>query len=1237
MAFAPPAEDEIVTPAWTPPADDEIVSKWTPPDEDKIVDPLASVKLSPYEQADMQSISEGKGRVDAFEPGTSLLEATAAKGGPLLALGGKAVDAAGNISRAAVTDNVDRIINPIQSFKHPIPNLRALVSGDELPVDIQNRELSRTDPNVALLGKLGQSGASMLPMAALGAAPAWANRLLAAGFSADMIKKAPQLFQDYAEEKEKPEAEQDPDKLSSLKSSIIQTFIFAPLAGGGVFHEGKNAALARELSNQLDQADFTPKEPAPVVPLNRFPIPDEQLSALNKLNVPRGTFQAPAEDKILVPSPTADANNPPPLRAGEGSANLQPGLEATRDTSAGSVSPTKPPPDITKTTPPDDIEQGGLSPTGLAPNEGMGGAKLGEVASPGNPDTYGIAQRVRTEREAAGQTAPTESGQGISAQDSVTMGKELLQAGADPEKVMQNFEQGGNRLNDEDIAIARAHGETLASQARTTEEQFGTESDEYQAAKQKLSDWDKRTKSMQTQWHKQGMAQQGETDIDTGTFTGLEREFRNQTGRDFDPSQAKKAKKVAEDVSKADKVVEPAKAQLQPAIDKIPDTVEPHIRLIADKLKGYFDKRATDALARIKARRASGRLFTGIDPTELADYADYGASKIINKGIKGSEMAADWAKEMVDELGEYIKPHLKQIWDAAQNNFETILKREAGAGSEKVRKAAKRSSATPLDLEGQRKLFADYESGKPLDQNQLKALWNRAKSEYIDKGNTDQADIVHKLATDLGISPKDVLKGMNQNRQVKRVADDVWQKQRQARLLKESAKRWLEEANKTWLAKLPKNYQKLAFSSKVFGHGGVALGTHAPLILATHPRIFAKAFGEMYKMVLSPEYYRMRAYEQARKPNYNVAQRAGLVNDMTKLEDFNDPQLALRFPKLAEFFRKSLAKIPVAKLLPGSGERGYSVLKTLRQDLFDNEWNKLAESEKSPQLAKAIADSVNHMTGVIKSGEKTLGVSIGGEGSNMALFAPKLYQSRLSVVAGDPVRALNSLTKMSNMTPEEKWFAVNQFKEKAKIFAVATSLLAANQVLNNMLGDKHKINGIPKSMGGGGWNPMESDFMKFKVAEMNVAWGSPFLTMLRLPLRIYQIGAGDGGKAKYLIYPDESMYKTVGEYARTLESPGLSPIVSLITKSDYQHRPLPQIPGYGAPSPVPKRLAAQGVKPYTWPEFGFEVVAPIPVEEGIKEYYHYLHHEDAGKLTKALLTTLMMGATGARVSEDWKK
>jgi hypothetical protein len=829
------------------------------------------------------------------------------------------------------------------------------------------------------------------------------------------------------------------------------------------------------------------------------------------------------------------------------------------------------------------------------------------------------------------------TGQGISDVEAVKWGQELERNGADAEKSMQEFERT-KAISFDSMALARGHGETLASAARIIESK-GTDTPEYRAAQKALSAWDARSKAMQTEWHKIGMAQQGETDIDTGSFTGIARAVREVTGEDLTPTEVKTAKKIAAGVRQAERVVEPAKLNLETAIDNLTEDGKPrysdYVLKVADNIVNKLKIRADTARVRLKDKW-NAQFKMGINPgaplplsmvKDLAEIGAYHAAKTTADFLK-------WSDLMVREFGENVRPYLKQVHDASLKLIDAEGDKH-GANADAVKKAVKKTGGTkaPTDLGEQQKVFQDYKSGKPMTPMQVKTLWQRAKTEYIDDGETNMGDTVHKLADDLGLDAKDVLRGLSQTKQVKRIADDVWQKQRQARLLKQAAKRWIEHSQETWLQKVLPATAKTMFSMKVAAHGTVAMGTHAPLVAATHPIVFANNFGKMYKLVASPEYYEMQKSAMSRRPNYTIAQRNGLVNDMNKMEDFNDPQLAQGFPKMAAWFKAQLDRVHLGKL-QGMGTRGYSVLKILRQDLFDHEWDKLPESQKSDSMAKAIADSVNHITGVTKAGAGTL-----GKAASYALFAPKLEASRVAVMVADPVRAANSLSKLDNMTPAERWFVKNQFKEKAKIAAVGFGLLLANQQLNNLFGDKKKLNGVPAFLGGGGMNPMDSDFMKFRVGGMNFAWGSPFLTMARLPLRLYQIGAGSGGKTKYLIYPDESMYKTAGSYLRTQASPFLSPIISVITKGDYADRPLPQIPGYGTPPPVPKRLAAQGVKPYTWPEFISDTMLPIPVEQTMNEVWHNSelakNNKEANTLTKSFITAIVMGGTGGRLSDDW--
>jgi len=150
----------------------------------------------------------------------------------------------GNVARGAVADAAVGIRtlgeNTTEARKTSVEssgNLPAAIMGKPLPIDQTLGEAAKEAadrgefPTAAVTGQLSQGLAAMAPLAAIGLAPAMVQRLAALGFSADMIYHAPELFKEYAEEINKPKEEQDPDKIAKLTSGIMQTFVFAPLAG----------------------------------------------------------------------------------------------------------------------------------------------------------------------------------------------------------------------------------------------------------------------------------------------------------------------------------------------------------------------------------------------------------------------------------------------------------------------------------------------------------------------------------------------------------------------------------------------------------------------------------------------------------------------------------------------------------------------------------------------------------------------------------------------------------------------------------------------------------------------------------------------------------------------------------------------------------------------------------------------------------------------------------------------
>jgi len=867
------------------------------------------------------------------------------------------------------------------------------------------------------------------------------------------------------------------------------------------------------------------------------------------------------------------------------------------------------------------IEEGSSQP--IIEPVGMGAAKLGEVATKGTPDTTGIAQRVREQAAASGQERLSPTGEGVSASDSVIEGEAILQndpAAAD--KAMATFEADpAKAVSAEGIATGRAKLRQLALEARRTEEQFGTDSPEWKAAFEARSAWADRLKEMQTEWHKTGMAQQGEQDIDTGSFTGLASAFKDQTGKDFTPSQADTATKTAGKVKQAEGAAGTAKQELFDHLDKesgISTAAEKRALAAAHKTVREAAVRLAEAEAKTRVAKTVGERDTAKIQEDAARKAERAAQETVQKAAirlaeaenKARIKAAESRPEDVQDKAarDALDAANKTVRDAAARLAEAENKaRVAQAGKEKriaqaeVRAAKKASDIANRDVRNAAIKAAQAATKLRVSRADLPSYaWTKAR-EYIAAGMDDFNDIVNKLATDLGVSVDKVRAALGKTKRAKFLTDDLFRKQQTVRDLRNQAKRWLQQTAIPGYLRAIQAVPRIMFGLKVGFHGTVALGTHAPMV-AFQPRFwktYFTDFGKMYRMVGSKAYHEMQVQDLIRRPNYITARRAGLVNDPMTYEDFNSPDTV-----------KYLAN------MTGMGNRGYSVLKILRQDMFDQQWNQLPKTAQIAEMAKGIADAVNHATGVVKGAAP--------RGTNVALFAPRLEASRVMWLAGDPVRAANTFLQWKTATQAEKYFAVNQIKEKAWVAGTAFGLLALNQGVLQAIGSKQSVNFD---------DPMKGDFMKFKVAGMQLSYGNAMLTMARLPVRLYQIRTSDGGKLKNLVHPDESSYTVLGEYARSQLSPFASLASSLWFKADWQNRPLPN-----SNRAVPKRLGAEGIGRYTWPEFWSEQVLPIPAEEAVREVWKNglgMSPDQIKQMRKAMATIAIMGATGARLSDDW--
>lgn len=101
------------------------------------------------------------------------------------------------------------------------------------------------------------------------------------------------------------------------------------------------------------------------------------------------------------------------------------------------------------------------------------------------------------------------------------------------------------------------------------------------------------------------------------------------------------------------------------------------------KLYQFGDKMEKDAAARIKDK-LGGTLFSGFDPTLIADVAQFVAGKIIKGAVRGGYSFAEFSKAIVGRFGDSVKPHIQKIWTQAVVHASRELAPQETADVEKT-------------------------------------------------------------------------------------------------------------------------------------------------------------------------------------------------------------------------------------------------------------------------------------------------------------------------------------------------------------------------------------------------------------------------------------------------------------------------------------------------------------------------------------------------------------------------
>ena len=298
--------------------------------------------------------------------------------------------------------------------------------------------------------------------------------------------------------------------------------------------------------------------------------------------------------------------------------------------------------------------------------------------SPETGKTAGIAHRVS---EAQGMEAPR--GKGINIEETLdeTRKSYTPEAAEDAMKAFEADPEGSHSTKM--IAMVRIHDEALTRAANEAAETFGDNSPEEQAATRALEDWKARVKKIQTASSDAFRIQQGETEIDTGTFRGMTRAVRESTkdeanpqGKEVTEAQKEKIKQHVASVREATKAeTDAAKEVADQGKKATSDEVAQPKKSRPNK---YLAEKAAEARARIKAFQERQTAPLGkqggavINPAEVAalfrDHAIIGAEYI----AKGVTEFGEWSKEMVKEFGDYVKPHLQDLFERSKQTRDEL-------------------------------------------------------------------------------------------------------------------------------------------------------------------------------------------------------------------------------------------------------------------------------------------------------------------------------------------------------------------------------------------------------------------------------------------------------------------------------------------------------------------------------------------------------------------------------------
>lgn len=739
----------------------------------------------------------------------------------------------------------------------------------------------------------------------------------------------------------------------------------------------------------------------------------------------------------------------------------------------------------------------------------------------------------------------------------------------------------------------------------------------------------------------------GEYDLWAGSWTSAKAAMEKRLKKPLTQAQIAAAqpiiKKVKEETA-ASKAVQ-AKATQVMAEEKlskeheiiIGSALKAHKSFVEDLVKGVRKKHPRGSAM---AMAGAGGKPPELDPETLKGMVAWGGQHMAELSSQDKFSDAFWREGFLKEWGDVpgAEQKIDDIFKLSQRYVDDLITKVIGAKpeTEVVRERLTRK-VIPVERSAEviKNAVLRDPKGRRISTAEAKHLWNYMKQKYLSQAPKDgpwpllqeMMDATsrelglyfEKVAPGRGLSyPQDrlwrALRTNKSRREVTSEMADVQERQRRALYDAQQFMANLEYPN--WVRVIRK-FPRWFFISKVWGHGLVGQVTHAS------PMAFNPYAWKVYYLTGWPEMYKLAKSGSFLTPKgERAAYWRNRMRDLETHERYQwwlDRELEINPYRFADDYSIGQKYKFISQT---TGGIGFDALKIQRLAYAEKIWDAVPLRLRTEAMGDLIAKSVNHATGIV-------GRVHFHESVNWLMFAPKLVASQWAWLVGDTMRAAEIFRKWSYgkirgvdlATPEEKWWAMRELKEKLAIVGVYGGLLALNQGFLWAGDQKQKINFF---------DPSKSDFWMFKGAGYKAGIGTPIIAIVRLISDIAHLATGTLKPSERRFGREEAQQVRVMRYIRGKASPIASVGADLLSQQQMG-RPLPWSSDRVSRS---QRLRGEGRLDY--PEWALETGLPIPFEEAVKEIFRTEGMPESW-ITRLLRVFTIAGtafATGVRISPD---